>query len=177
MTIRAGRSWRSRLSWRLCSQRRLCRGAAVLSLLLLAATTPASAGMLDADSCRRFKSEYDALATSGIREIMSKGPDWAKTNLAKDRMEQVRRYLSLEEDVRFRCPLGKARPELEAAESEAGATTDDTAPAGKPAPPAATKPPRKAKPSAAQTADTAKAQPQAGAPVQGAAEPVRNNPR
>ena len=62
-------------------------------------------------------------AASGIREMMAKGPEWAKSNLTKERMEQVRRYLSLEEDVRFRCPLGKARPELEAAESEAGATT------------------------------------------------------
>lgn len=119
-----------------------------------AASTPVRAGMLDVESCRRHKSEYDTLGGSGIREMMAKGPDWAKANLTKERMEQVRRYLALEEDVRFRCPLGKARPELEAAESEAGATTplnaDEAAPAAK-APPAA-KPARKSKQSTAQAA-------------------------
>jgi hypothetical protein len=124
------------------------------AMMVTAASAPVRAGMLDADSCRRHKTEYDTLGGSGIREMMAKGPDWAKANLTKERMEQVRRYLALEEDVRFRCPLGKARPELEAAENEAGATTplnaDETAPAAK-APPAA-KPARKSKQSA--TRDT-----------------------
>ena len=83
----------------------------------------AHAGMHDAETCRRIKSEHDTLAGSGIREMMAKGPEWAKANLAADRMLQIRRYLALEEDVRFRCPLGKARPDLEAAENEAGSTT------------------------------------------------------
>ena len=107
-------------------------------------------------------------------------------------MEQVRRYLALEEDVRFRCPLGKARPELEAAESEAGATTslnaDEAAPAAK-APPAA-KPARKTKQSAAKST-AEKSTPEKPAPEQGSAaslapaaatavpssEPARKSPR
>ena len=101
-------------------------------------------------SCRRIKTEFDALGASGIREIMTKGPEWAKSNVTKERMEQIRRYLVLEEDVRFRCPLGKARPELEAAESEAGATTplqpNEAVPgATRPTPAPAAKPARKAK--------------------------------
>ena len=91
--------------------------------MLVLAISNARAGILDAETCRRLKSERDALEGAGLREIMTKGPDWAKTNLTKERMDQIRRFLTLEEDVRFRCPLGKARPELEAAESEAGSTT------------------------------------------------------
>ena len=101
---------------------------------------PAHAAMHDAETCRRIKSEHDSLGTSGIREMKARGPEWAKTNLTKDRMEQIRRFIALEEDMRFRCPLGKARPELEAAENEAGSTTalqpGEQAPAAK-APPAA----------------------------------------
>lgn len=115
------------------ARRRHAFAAAVLAVVgahLL--VDPAGAGMLDQESCRRIKSEFDTLAASGLREIMAKGPDWAKSNVTKERMEQIRRYLALEEDVRFRCPLGKARPELEAAESEAGATT--SVPSGETAP-------------------------------------------
>ncbi len=131
---------------------------AALGALMIAAISgsPSRAGVLDAESCRRHKSEYDTLGASGIREMLTRGPDWAKANLTKERMEQVRRYLALEEDVRFRCPLGKARPELEAAESEAGASTplnaDESAPASKTPPAAAAKPARKSKQSAAQSA-------------------------
>lgn len=141
------RPWRSTALW--------TTAASVFLLIFGWATTPGRAGMLDAESCRRHKSEYDTLGASGIREMMAKGPDWAKTNLTKERIEQVRRYLALEEDVRFRCPLGKARPELEAAESEAGATTplnaDEAAPVAKAPPAAQAKPARKSKPSAAKT--------------------------
>ena len=90
---------------------------------LSSAAGPARAGMHDAETCRRIKTEHDSLGASGIREMLPKGPDWAKSNLTKERLDQARRFLALDEDMRFRCPLGKARPELEAAESEAGATT------------------------------------------------------
>lgn len=111
--------------WRRHGWARSIRGMACLYLgvAVLAGSQSARAGMHDVETCRRIKGEHEALAGSGIRDIMTKGPDWAKTNLTKERLEQVRRFLALEEDVRFRCPLGKARPELEAAENEAGSTT------------------------------------------------------
>jgi hypothetical protein len=173
---------RSNLANRCGSWRRPVRRMASIigASMLLGANVPAvSAGILDAESCRRHKSEYDALANSGIRDVMTKGPEWAKTNLTKERMEQVRRYLALEEDVRFRCPLGKARPELEAAESEAGASTplnaDETAPAAKAPPQPKSKPTQKSKPASAQQA--AKTQPPVPQPVDTAAEPPRKSPR
>jgi hypothetical protein len=192
----AGRAHRLHPIW--CAERpyrRKARGASIAiftAIVLASASTPGRAGILDAESCRRHKSEYDTLGASGIREMMAKGPEWAKANLTKERMEQVRRYLTLEEDVRFRCPLGKARPELEAAENEAGATTplnaDETAPAAKALP--AAKPARKTQQSAAKT-PTEKASAEKPSSVQGSAvaphpaaattepasEPTRKSPR
>ena len=123
--------------------------AAAAGALALSVAT-ANAAMHDSETCRRLKAEHDSMNASGLREIMAKGPDWAKSNLTKERLEQVKRFLSLEEDVRFRCPLGKARPELEAAESEAGATTalQPGETAGSAPAPAGAKPARKAKPQA-----------------------------
>ena len=161
--------------------------AIFFAMVVTTSSAPARAGMLDVESCRRNKNEYDTLGASGIREMMTKGPDWAKANLTKERMEQVRRYLALEEDVRFRCPLGKARPELEAAESEAGATTplnaDESVPAAK-SPPAA-KSVRKSKQSAAKSTSERPAAEQGSAATLAppsatadpAAEPVRKSPR
>ena len=127
--------------------------AAVATSALTLSAAVANAAMHDAETCRKLKTEHDSMNASGLREMLAKGPDWAKSNLTKERMEQIKRFLALEEDVRFRCPLGKARPELEAAESEAGATTalqpGETAPNAPPAPTSATvKPARKAKPQA-----------------------------
>ena len=125
---------------------------------LAPAVLPAQAAMHDVETCRRIKTEHEALGASGIREMLPKGPEWAKSNLTKERLEQIRRFLTLDEDMRFRCPLGKARPELEAAESEAGATTalqpNEQVPGSKaPSPTAAAgKTARKAKPQASDKA-------------------------
>ena len=124
--------------------------AVLLCVAGLAPATGAQAGILDTESCRRNKAEHDTLGGSGLREMMAKGPEWGKANLTRERVEQIRRFLALEEDIRFRCPLGKARPELEAAESEAGSTTalqpNEQEPAAKALP--AAKPARKTKPPA-----------------------------
>ena len=128
----------------------------MLCASLTSVAGPARAGMHDAESCRRIKTEHDSLGASGIREMLPKGPEWAKSNLTKERLEQIRRFLTLDEDMRFRCPLGKARPELEAAESEAGATTalqpNEQVPGSKPPSPTAVpaKTARKAKPQASE---------------------------
>jgi hypothetical protein len=108
---------------RLSAGNRALLAITVSAVVLSTGSSCARAAMQDAETCRRFKAEQDGFNASGLREIMAKGPEWAKTNLTKERLEQVRRFLKVEEDLRFRCPLGKARPELEAAESEAGATT------------------------------------------------------
>lgn len=142
-------------------RRRFAMAAAAGAIMLSAAA--AHAAMLDPETCRKLKTEHDSMNASGLREMLAKGPDWAKSNLTKERMDQLKRFLTVEEDVRFRCPLGKARPELEAAESEAGATTalqpGEAAP-GAPAPPAsaAAKPARKPKPPAKAAASDAEAQ-------------------
>jgi hypothetical protein len=136
MMFRGMRGWPRHGSARVA--RILSRAAAILPVLAVTPLVSAHAAMHDSETCRRIKAERDTLNGSGIREMMVKGPDWAKTNLTKERMEQIRRFIALEEDMRFRCPLGKARPELEQAESEAGATTalqpGEQAPASK-APP------------------------------------------
>jgi hypothetical protein len=80
------------------------------TLLLLAALlgagtalSQARAAPLDADTCGKLMVEQGALEKAGIEQEMSKGAEWAKANLGLERLNQVRRFIELEEQILFRC--------------------------------------------------------------------------
>ena len=78
--------------------------AALGALLAIAAGAgSAAAAQLDKVACEALKTEEATLVTAGIKTDMDKGPEWAKTNLAPDRLQQVARYIELEEQISFRC--------------------------------------------------------------------------
>src|SRR5262245_38116503 len=63
----------------------------------------AAAAALDQEACARLKTELLQLELAGVRVSMAKGPDWAKANLATDKLDQIRRLLEVEAQILFRC--------------------------------------------------------------------------
>jgi hypothetical protein len=61
------------------------------------------AAPLDAATCGMLKGEQAQLEQGGVRASMAKGPDWAKGNLAADKLEQIKRLLFVDEQLLFRC--------------------------------------------------------------------------
>ena len=63
----------------------------------------ARAAQLDKDGCAKLKTEQGQLEHAGTRGSMAKGPEWAKANLAPDKLDQIRRLIEVDEQLLFRC--------------------------------------------------------------------------
>ncbi len=63
----------------------------------------AVADQLGKDACDALRTEQAGMVTAGIKTDMDKGPEWAKANMAPERLQQVARYIELEEQLSFRC--------------------------------------------------------------------------
>src|SRR6476646_8025660 len=63
----------------------------------------AGAAQLDKDSCARLKTEQTQLEQGGARGSMVRGPEWAKSNLPADKLENIRRLIEVDEQLLFRC--------------------------------------------------------------------------
>ena len=61
------------------------------------------AAQLDKDSCAKLKTEQGQLEQGGTRGSMVRGPEWAKSNLAPDKLEVIRRLIEVDEQLLFRC--------------------------------------------------------------------------
>jgi hypothetical protein len=73
----------------------------VAALLLQAPATHAA--QLDKDSCTKLKVEQTQLEQGGTRGSLIRGPEWAKVNLAPEKLELVRRLIEVDEQLLFRC--------------------------------------------------------------------------
>jgi hypothetical protein len=82
---------------------RITRIGALLGAFSLALGGAAAAAALDQEACARLKTELLQLELAGVRVSMAKGPEWAKTNLATDKLDQIKRLLEVEEQILFRC--------------------------------------------------------------------------
>lgn len=67
------------------------------------ALAQAGAAPLDADTCAKLRGEHSQLELAGVEQEMEKGPEWAKANLASDKLDRIRRFIELEEQLLFRC--------------------------------------------------------------------------
>jgi len=91
-----------------------------LALMLALVVSPAAAAPLTPEACATLKTEYDGLVTGGAKADMERGPDWAKANLAPERLGRIERLIAVEEQLSFRCgdqmtarPVLKEQPKLE----------------------------------------------------------------
>lgn len=85
---------------------------AALSALLAVALMSLSdtrAEPLDAAVCAKVAEEHAALISAGVPGDMTQGPQWAKANLSKERLERIARYISIDEQLNFRCGLAKQK--------------------------------------------------------------------
>jgi len=99
-------------------------GAAILAAALAGVANPLAAAPLDEAACKSFDAEEKSLEIQGIKDDVAKGPEWAKANLSASRLELIKHYIYLKEQVDFRCPslIVVSVPEL--AEPEAGQPTE-----------------------------------------------------
>ena len=78
--------------------------AVIAAALLAGASCAARAAPLDPDSCAKLKVQLEEIEKTGARDNLARGPEWAKANLAPDKLEDVRRLIETDEQLLFRCP-------------------------------------------------------------------------
>ena len=147
----------------------------------LAGASGLSADPLDKAACDRLQAEKQTLVVLGVNKEFTKGPEWAKANLAQSELNLLKRYIDLDEQLKFRC--GLAMVTLQIPDEPEDGPDDDSAPgagngtvpmperrdaalakpAGKPAIPPVKTQPAAAKPPAAA--------PPVGAPAKAAPKP------
>jgi hypothetical protein len=69
--------------------------------------------------CRAFEAERASLAAAGIPADMAQGPEWASANLSPDRLQQIKRFIHVEEQLKFHCPEVFATAAVKAEEERA----------------------------------------------------------
>ena len=110
----------------------MTRSAFSLALVAVLLQAPASqAAQLDKESCTKLKSEQVELEKEGARNNLGKGPDWAKANLAPEKIEHVRRLIEVDEQLLFRCggrPLVVLPSDPDAVPGEGAAEKPEKAP-------------------------------------------------
>jgi hypothetical protein len=137
---------------------------ALIAAALLVHAVAVHAAPLEKDECAKLKGEQTQLEQGGVRGSMGRGPEWAKANLAPDKLEQIRRIIEIDEQLLFRC---QGRPLVNLREPQ---DPDPAAqgPNGKTAP----KPPAAAKAEKKTPVKKAIAQPPAGAAKPASQSPV-----
>ena len=68
----------------------------------------ATAEPLDKESCANLQVERKKLLTKDMQHALEHGPDWVKDHLDKESIDKVRHFLSVEEQLAFRCRGGGA---------------------------------------------------------------------
>jgi hypothetical protein len=84
---------------------RRLKGAVAASLLLSCAAQHLAAEPLDKDACGKLQAEKQSLVVLGVDKEFAKGPDWAKANLAQAELDLLKRFLTVEEQLKFRCGM------------------------------------------------------------------------
>jgi hypothetical protein len=80
--------------------------ALIVSGSVAAPGLSAVAEPLDKQSCASMQLERKKLLTREMQAALDRGPDWVKDHLNDQELEQVRRFLAVEENIEFRCRGG-----------------------------------------------------------------------
>jgi len=82
---------------------------------------------LDKESCANLQIERKKLLTREMQAALEHGPDWVKDHLDDESIGKVRRFLSVEEQIVFRCRGGGVAKVPEKAPETPPEETEDTA--------------------------------------------------
>jgi hypothetical protein len=110
------------------------RSLSLSAIALILQVGGSHAASLDKETCDKLKGEQTELEGTGARANMVKGPEWAKANLAPDKLGQIKRLIEVEELLLFRCqgrPLVVLPPEPETDPAKTDDKDDDKAPPAK----------------------------------------------
>ena len=81
--------------------------SALLAVLLAASAVVGASGVhaarLGKDACYELRVELGFLRAAGIEEDMNRGHEWARINLTREELKNVRRLVEVEEQLRFNC--------------------------------------------------------------------------
>lgn len=72
-------------------------------LLCAVPLVPAFSAPLDKDACANLSQEMQNLKALDVDKLMEKGPEWAISNLSQNDLSLIRRYINLDEQIKFRC--------------------------------------------------------------------------
>jgi hypothetical protein len=115
---------------------RLSATLLVVAAVSLLDAARGSAEPLDKQSCSSLQTERKQLLTRDMQAALDQGPDWVKTHLNEAEIDQVRRFLNIEEQIEFRCRGGG----VDKAKVVAPDTGTVPLPDRKPSPPSSTSP-------------------------------------
>ena len=107
--------------------RRLRSAAAVSALAILAVPAGLAAEPLDKEACSKLQAEKQTLVVLGVDKEFAKGPEWAKANLQQAELDLLKRYLTLDEQLKFRCGMAVVNLQIPD-ETPDGDDDDDAAP-------------------------------------------------
>jgi hypothetical protein len=75
----------------------------------------ATAPKLDAETCNQLRLEHMKYVASGAATDVQRGPEWAKANLAQDKLRDIELFIQLEEQINFGCRDAKLTMDAERA--------------------------------------------------------------
>jgi len=87
----------------------------ILTVAMSLLTNQALAKERSLDECRKLERERTKLVNQGIVKDLDKGPEWARTNLPANRVNEILRYLKIFEKIQFQCQTVFAQAEAEQA--------------------------------------------------------------
>lgn len=97
------------------------RAAIVLiSGLICLAFRGAGAMPLDKQACADLALEKQGLQSLKVEEMMAKGPEWAAANLSQGDLNLIRRYIEVDELIKFRCTPAQMLVKLPGLDEEDG---------------------------------------------------------
>ena len=88
------------------------RHLVILTVFLLGAGGGARAEPLPKEECDKLLAEQTLLSGAGVRQQFERGGQWGRANLSPEQIARVQRFISVEEQLNFRCGLVKLRTTL-----------------------------------------------------------------
>lgn len=87
----------------------------------MTAALPVAAAPLDKEACDKLQTEKQSLTVMGVEKDMAKGAEWAKANMKPAQLDLVKRFITVDEQIKFRCHTAiiEARAEARAARIKA----------------------------------------------------------
>lgn len=108
--------------------------AVALASAVLADVAAATDPGLNEDACLKLRAEQTKFQQSNVAADMQRGPQWAKANLAADRLAQIEDFIALDEQIKFGCrdaklpdSMIKPKEDAKAAAAPAGQAKPATA--------------------------------------------------